>query len=498
MKTTGLVLVIGLLAMLGAPRPIVAEDPGDQIPLGDWRRAALARNGGEPARKAIAGGLRWLAAHQHENGHWDADGFQDRCTGAKCSGEGYALFDPGITGIALLAFLSAGETPTAGPHRATVKRGLKYLRINQDPEGCIGPRTTSRFTYNHAFATLALIEVAARTGSKLWRSTAQKAVDFAVLCQNPGKGWRYGVRPQDSDTSLTCWMVLVMRTADASGLKVPKSAFTGARAWIDEVTDKATGRACYVPNCEGAARPQDIMDEFPAEKSASMTAAALFTRLLLGEPAKAKVNRLAVKHCLTLPPVWNPSAGSVDMYYWSAGSLAFFQMGGASWKRWNDLLLKAVLPHQEKAGCLAGSWKPAGPWGREGGRVYSTALMTLALQTCFRYPPEFGGIKRGAYARIATEGWLPASRKDDVPLEGTLDRLITVSLDAMPLEDAVKVVAEAAGVKIRIDPTAAAARKKPVSFSLKEKKLRVALGLLAAYTGLKWEAAGDGYILRAR
>jgi len=32
-----------------------------------------------------------------------------------------------------------------------------------------------------------------------------------------------------------------------------------------------------------------------------------------------------------------------------------------------------------------GSWDPVGPWGREGGRVYSTATMALCLQVYYRY-----------------------------------------------------------------------------------------------------------------
>ena len=33
---------------------------------------------------------------------------------------------------------------------------------------------------------------------------------------------------------------------------------------------------------------------------------------------------------------------------------------------------------------VKGSWDPKGAWGREGGRVYSTAMMALTLEVLFR------------------------------------------------------------------------------------------------------------------
>jgi hypothetical protein len=39
---------------------------------------------------------------------------------------------------------------------------------------------------------------------------------------------------------------------------------------------------------------------------------------------------------------------------------------------------------------VQGSWDPLDPWGPEGGRVYSTALMTLCLVVDTRYEKAFG------------------------------------------------------------------------------------------------------------
>ena len=88
------------------------------------------------------------------------------------------------------------------------------------------------------------------------------------------------------------------------------------------------------------------------------------------------------------------SGGSVDMYYWYWGTMAMFQMGGDSWGKWNEALKEAVVKHQhlKGSGARAGSWDPAGPWGaQDGGRVYSTALMTLCLEIYYRYDRVHGG-----------------------------------------------------------------------------------------------------------
>ncbi len=48
---------------------------------------------------------------------------------------------------------------------------------------------------------------------------------------------------------------------------------------------------------------------------------------------------------------------------------------------WMKALHTAVERHQHPngSGARAGSWDPIGPWGPDGGRVYSTAILTLAL-----------------------------------------------------------------------------------------------------------------------
>ena len=59
----------------------------------------------------------------------------------------------------------------------------------------------------------------------------------------------------------------------------------------------------------------------------------------------------------------------------------------------------AIVDHQRKDGCARGSWDPVGPWGREGGRVYSTALCTMCLEVYYRYPRVIIGHSRPGAGR---------------------------------------------------------------------------------------------------
>ena len=60
-------------------------------------------------------------------------------------------------------------------------------------------------------------------------------------------------------------------------------------------------------------------------------------------------------------------------------------MLGRHWNAWSNALGKALLMHQRRDGNFAGSWDPVGVWGEYGGRVFTTALHTLSLQTYYRY-----------------------------------------------------------------------------------------------------------------
>jgi len=400
-----------------APAPEAAPPsrtpPSEEEPEGAFacrytRKRLSLRGGSRATERAVEEALAWLAAHQASTGAWEAATFSEWCDGKRVSGNawrptgaGKPQYDTGVTGLALCAFLGAGHAPNRlTPYANHVSRGLAWLRQVQDAGGCFGPRTTQHYVYNHAFATLAVVEGYGMTGDPRLHEAAQRGLDFIALARNPYFAWRYGVKPGDNDTSVTGCMMLALKSAKlvnddavahgkAPPLQIDEDAFDGIQAWITKMTDPDFGRTGYIQRGGAPARPQELLEAFPGDKSESMTAVGLLARLILGEDPKTSVFlQRGARLCLALPPTWDPDDGSIDMYYWYYGTLAFFQMGGTWWSIWNDRLKAELVRSQRRDGTWCGykgSWDPLGPWGPDGGRVYATAMCALCLEVYYRY-----------------------------------------------------------------------------------------------------------------
>jgi hypothetical protein len=359
----------------------------------------------------VEAALRWLAAHQSPDGRWEAAGWNRWCdqkpheTTVGDGDLGGATADVGVSGLALCAFLGAGYTSRGShPFAKVVARGLRYLRNIQDPEGCFGPRTGQSYVYCHATAALAMVEAYAMTESPVFKGPAQRALDFISIARNPYFAWRYGVKPGDNDTSVTGWMMMALKSARLANeyairrgkpapLLVDDEAFDGILSWVGKMTDPDSGRVGYVQRGSGPARPQHLVDRFPADRSESMTAVGVLARIFLGEdPKGSEPIRRGVALMRGLPPAWTED-GRIDHYYWYYGTLAVFQAGGEPWKEWNAAMLTAIVGTQRADGDFCdfkGSWDPKDPWAHQGGRVYSTALLAMCLEVYYRYDRVIG------------------------------------------------------------------------------------------------------------
>jgi hypothetical protein len=361
------------------------------------RNKLIAGGVGRSTKPSVDMALEWLKNHQSPGGNWDGDGFQDQCKLNKCGGHGESVYDPGLTGLSLLCFLGAGETHNSGQYTDTVKNGLRYLKTIQDSEGCFGPRTTQHFQYNHMTAALAMTEAYGMTGSRLFRESAQRGVDFVHQSQNPYLAWRYGVRDGDNDTSVTGWAVMVLKSAKMADLNVDGGALRGAMGWIDKMTEPEFGRVGYQRRGGPVARTTEMMEKFPADQSEALTGVGVLTRIFAGEdPRKSEYVQKGADLMAKKPPRWDMDAGTTDFYYWYYATLAMFQVGGDHWKKWKGAMETAIVKNQrtEAGRDERGSWDPVDPWSAEGGRVYATALNCLSLEVYYRYGRVFGASNR--------------------------------------------------------------------------------------------------------
>ena len=347
--------------------------------------------GGKQYAAAIDAGLKWLANHQDEDGKWDCDGFMkhDSADSEICNGPGNAVHDVGVTALALLAFLGDGSTMRAGPYKENIKRGVLWLKGQQQENGLFGSNASHDFVYDHAIAAYAMCEAFGLSEYKLLRKTAQKALNYLETHRNPYSVWRYQPRDNDNDISVTGWAIMAYESGHFFKLQVNEAALKLCETFLDQVSD-ATGKHGYTKQGEGSSRkPGEHGVKFPIEKGEALTAVGLFCRFFMNQDPKEKpVMKAAANLLRSKPPVWDEKSGSIDHYYWYYATYALFQYGGSHWTDWQKKLDKAVVKHQHNDGGkknLVGSWDPIGAWGEDGGRVYSTAILTLTLEAYYRY-----------------------------------------------------------------------------------------------------------------
>ena len=347
----------------------------------DSRLTIARQNGGTiETERAVDNALQWLATNQENSGRWNPQqhqsGREDRVFGHNREGAG-AKADAGITGLATLAFLGAGNTHLEGPHAQTVDQALKFLMKQQKPNGDLsGNAKLFARMYCHSMALLALSEALATTGDNRLLVAVQKGVDFSVAAQNPSDGgWRY--QPGDSgDMSQFGWQVLALHSAQLGGAQVSEKTFDQMKAFLESCSSGIDGGlASYRPK----QRP-----------SATMTAEALLCRYFLHQ----HVSDAALIEAKKMISREVPNQQHVNMYYWYYGTQAMYHAGGQDWDNWNEAMQETLLPTQKRTGTQAGSWDPNGMWGGYGGRVYSTATAALNLEVYYRYLPVYSELAK--------------------------------------------------------------------------------------------------------
>jgi hypothetical protein len=352
---------------------------------------ARQRGGSEGSERAVEMGLDFLARHQNVNGSWSLQRFSQGGAGYENAGDGQMVSDTAGTGLAMLAFLGAGYTHTDGKYRLLVGRGLNYLLGNQRANGDLFlPQETKSnlnvWLYSHGIASIALCEAYGMTRDPGLKPPAQRALDFIVAAQHPTDGgWRYAPR-QGSDTSVSGWQLMALKSGELAGLAVPAATYAKVSRWLDGAQAQGN-RAQYVY------RPKARQ---PHQRVASrvMTAEALLMRQYLGwkrdNASMADGADLIMKEL----PEWSTERGwQRDSYYWYYATQVMFQMGGQHWDAWNERLRPLLVEKQVAEGPFAGSWEPLGDvpdrWGREGGRIYVTAMHLLMLEVYYRHLPLY-------------------------------------------------------------------------------------------------------------
>jgi hypothetical protein len=377
--------------------------PAEPLGLYSERTRADRKNwigavGGTPESElGVADGLDWLARHQAEDGHWGPD-----CLGAEgsrcekehpCGGPG-GKYEAALTGLAVLAFQAGGNYDFNGrAYTENVRRGLDWLVARQGANGelvgSLNPTVSiasdrvfynERYMYEHAIATFALAEACAvaraaqRHPAEKYLAAAIKAVGFIQAQQHDDGGWRYRpVKSDRSDTSISGWAMLALKTAKEADLKVNPATISKMTAFFKQMANPLTGRTRYIGQ-------QHVSD---ATTGVGMMVDELFSH----QSDSALVRRASDYLAGQAEARWGGDEPEApDFYLWYNCTLAMFLAGGDPWDRWNNVVRNHVVSLQIRGSdCTRGSWEPEGQWASEGGRIFSTSLAVLTLEVYYRF-----------------------------------------------------------------------------------------------------------------
>ncbi|HKI32860.1 MAG TPA: prenyltransferase/squalene oxidase repeat-containing protein [Gemmataceae bacterium] len=323
-------------------------------------RAADAPKKDKDLEDAVSKALTFLQNNQREDGGWSA---------GQAGGP-----NAGVSGLCVMAFLSAGHVPGEGPFAATVEKGIRFVLKAQQANGLIATEGHHEM-YHHGICTLMLAEVAGMTEGPLAeevRKKLEKAVAVILKAQrkdgqNRG-GWRYTVNGTDTDISVTGWQVMALRAAKNLGCDVPPEAIERAVEYVKRCQDPASGGFRYMPN---------------GRLTVACTGTSILALEICGKDQHRSPEVLkAAGFLLKNPPVWAGDQFSYCMYYCSQ---ATFQLGGQYWNSYRAQMHKVLLGHRSDGG----GWFGADAASHVYGPKYTTAMAVLALTVEYRYLPIY-------------------------------------------------------------------------------------------------------------
>ncbi|MEE2640679.1 MAG: hypothetical protein VX768_08645 [Planctomycetota bacterium] len=350
---------------------------------------------GPSTEPSIEMGLAWLKKQQRSPGNWSLT-----VDGASEEEIERIVYDTptAATGLALLAFQGAGYNHREYKYAETVNRGVQWLINNQQDDGCLYIETNQVSNdvcrlYSHGIATIALCEAYGMTNDPEVKIAAQKAVDYIAASQDETHGgWRY-IPGFESDTSVTGWMVMALKSGKLAGLNVNPETLKRVDRWLGfSASRKNEHRFSYNPNARNTEQYPDreVKGKTP---TACMTSVGLLLRLYSGWDRNDERMVAGAKELLKMMP----SEESIELrntYYWYYATQVLKHVGGEYWDTWyRDSLYPLLIRSQEKSGPMQGSWDPIHPvpdrWGYFSGRLYVTTLNLLTLEVKWRLLPLY-------------------------------------------------------------------------------------------------------------
>jgi hypothetical protein len=331
----------------------------------------------EEVRQALIKALDFLASKQQKNGTWPE-------------------YEEAYAGLSLMAFI--GAKCVEKDYSANIKGAVDYLKSeykprSKYPEGSkdadyYGGQLGTNNMYQHAIATLAVIEALVNLNDPSLEPIAQDAINLIIRSQNTEHkpetlggpirpdnryygGWRYSPDSTDSDLSVTGWQILALKAAVNAGFSVPDYVFPAAAKYVRSLQGKEDGSFLY--STPGA-----------AGRSCARAGMGVLSLQLSGFPQDPAIPT-SLRFMQDNAPRWNieqPGDG-YPFYYWYYGTRAMFLSGGDDWRIWKDWMCRFLVDHQNGDG----SWE--GTKNEQRLDTYRAALGALMLEFCCGHVPIY-------------------------------------------------------------------------------------------------------------
>ncbi len=338
------------------------------------RKKALGQYGGNTggvSEPAVMKALEWLRDHQDPDGSWDQNG-------DVAAGKGNAAH----TGLALLAFLAHGETPSSAEFGPTVAKAIRFLVENQDSNGIFqpaGPHTS----YGHAMATYALAEAYTMTQNPLIKDAVQRGAQVIINGMQANGGFDYDYNPGPrNDSSVGAWNIQALKAVKVAGVDIPDIEARVQKSMDGMmVNSKATDTILTF----GYASPGNYK---------AISAAGTLCLHLCGR-GKSKEAGMGIEN-LTLSytqtgtvPTWGNSVagnhgGEIYMWYYAVQAFFHHDPGGDVFLKYYRPMVNALVKNQNSDG----SWLCFTEKGAQRGAVFNTSLASLSLMVTYRHLPS--------------------------------------------------------------------------------------------------------------
>ncbi len=287
-------------------------------------------------------GLFFLQSTQNQDGGWSDSSYGSQ---------------PGVIGMAVLAFLSRGDDPEFGTFSKSINKAVQQILKQQNNQtGYIG---TSM--YNHGFATLALAEYYGLSNDTSIGPALKKATNLIVSAQknNPKGAWRYSPESKDADTTVTGAQMVALFAARNAGIEVPDQAISKGKKFLLECQDGRGGFG-YTGN-SGANLPRTAIG-------------ALI--LALDKDTNSDAFKKSISYLRENARFGDQGHKFYSLYYTAQ---AMFRSTPEDWNKWN---LENVRQLQAKQA-------ENGSWNGNYGNTFPTSAALLSMALNYRYLPIY-------------------------------------------------------------------------------------------------------------